>query len=543
MKRLRLFLVSLLTLALIAGCSSKPSGNSTTGNATGDSSLIKVATDTDLMTMDHHIATDGTSFVAQSMVFSGLVALDEKNMPVAELAEKWEISPDGTVYTFHLVDATWDNGTAVTAKDFVYGWQRLAKPETASQYSFILSTIQLKNAEAVSTGELPLEELGIKAIDDKTLEVTLDAPCDFLLGLMAFPPFFPLNEEFYTSQGDQYALTPANLLSCGPYKLNSWTAGNGYSFIKNDSYFKADTIKTKQVDFRFIQDTQSAMLEYQSGNLDVVRLSGEMVDAYKNEPGYTNRLTGYLWYLSINCTNDKFQNVDLRMAMSYAVDRETIVKSVLKDGSVAAQGIIPIEFTTGPDGKDFRETAGNLLSYDPAKAAEYYAKAKAALGGDISLDLLFEDTEASKSVAEYVQNNLETNCPGMKVTLNSKPKKARLDLMKVQNYDIGLHRWGPDYADPQTYMDLFLSDNLDNNYGRFNSAAYDSLVKEATRGTTAADSQARWNMLMEAEKALMEEQGVVPIYQNGGAYMINPKVSGIEFHSAGVDSYRTMVKE
>lgn len=541
MKKLKYFTVLALVIALVAGCSSKPAdGGATGGTSTEGKSKVVVATDTDLSTMDHNIATDGTSFIAQTLVFSGLTELDENNMPIPEMAESWDINEDGTVYTFHLADAKWSNGTPVTANDFVYGWHRLIDQATASEYAFILSTITLKNADAVAAGELPLDELGVKALDDKTLEVTLDAPCDFLLGLLAFPSFFPLNQEFYEAQGDQYSLSPANMIYNGPYVMTSWTPGNSYSFAKNPEYFKADTIDVEEIDFKFIQDTQSAMLEYQSGNLDVVKLSGEMVDAYKDQEGFTNRLQGYLWYLSLNFDVLELANDDLRQAIMYAVDRETIATNVLKDGSVAADGIIPIELSTGPDGKEYRDTAGKITNYDPAKAKEYYDKAKAALGKDVSIELLFEDTEASKAVAEYVQNNLETNCPGMTVTLNSKPKKTRLQMMQNGEYQMALHRWGPDYADPQTYLDLFLV-GASNNYGKYENQKYQDLMLEATQGESARDSQARWNLLVEAEKVLVQEDaGVIPVYQNGGAMMIKPNVSGVEFHSAGVDSYRHM---
>lgn len=541
MKKLKLYMILALVATLIAGCTSKPAdGGATGGTNTGGTSKVVVATDTDLSSMDHNIATDGTSFIAQTLVFSGLTQLDENNMPIPEMAQSWDISEDGTVYTFHLADAKWSNGTPVTANDFVYGWQRLINQDTASEYAFILSTVTMKNADAVAAGELPLDELGVKALDDKTLEVTLDAPCDFLLGLLAFPSFFPLNQEFYEAQGDQYSLSPSNMIYNGPYVMTSWTPGNSYSFAKNPDYFQADTIDVDNIDFKFIQDTQSAMLEYQSGNLDIVKLNGEMVDAYKEQEGFTNRLQGYLWYLSLNFNVPELANDDLRHAIMYAIDRETIATNVLKDGSVAADGIIPIELATGPDGKEYRETAGKITSYDPAKAKEYYDKAKAALGKDVSLELLFEDTEASKSVAEYIQNNLETNCPGMTVTLNSKPKKTRLQMMQNGEYQMALHRWGPDYADPQTYLDLFLV-GASNNYGKYENAKYQEYMLEATQGESAKDSQKRWDLLMQAEKVLVgDDAGVIPVYQNGGAMMIKPNVSGVQFHSAGVDSYRHM---
>ncbi len=542
MKKLKKIVLALIAMVMIAGCSTdKP--DVVDPNVEVESKIV-VATEIDLSTMDHHLATDATSFIAQTMVFAGLVELDENNQPQKDLAESWDVSDDGLVYTFHLTDTNWSNGTPVTAHDFVYGWNRLIAQETASQYSFIMETIKVKNAAAVTNGEMAKEELGIKALDDKTFEVTLDAPCDFLLGLMAFPSFFPMNEEFATQMGDQYALTVDNMLYCGPYVMSDWMSGSGYAFTKNQDYHNADAISTDVVEFKFIQDAQSAMLEYQSGNLDVVTLTGQMVDAYKEDDGFTNRLQGYLWYLSVNFDDPNLANKDLRQAISFAVDREKMAELVLKDGSIAAQGLIPVALAKDKDGVDFRDSNGPQVAYDPAVALEYFNAAQSALGDEISVELLYEDTEAGKAVAEYIQNNLETNLPGMVVTLNSKPKKTRLDMMKTGDYQICLTRWGPDYADPQTYLDMFLSYNTSNNNGKYNSPAYDEAVLEATQGASASDSAARWELLKQAENIIIQQDlGVIPVYQNGGAMMIAPGITGIEFHSAGVDNYRNMVKE
>ena len=517
-----------------------PADAGTEAAATGAPAEVVVAFDADLSTMDHHIATDGNSFIMQSMCYSGLMSLTANGQPTEELAESVDVSDDGLVYTFHIApDAKWSNGTDVTANDFVFGWQRLADPDLASEYAFILETIHVVNASEVVAGEKPVEELGVKAVDDKTFEVTLSLPCDFLLGLMAFPSFFPLNKEFFESQGDQFALGVDNMIYCGPYNMTDWKQGESYTFTKNPDYFKYDPDAAETVVFKFQQDTQTAVLDYQAGNINVVKLQGEQVDMYKDDPGFTNRLQGYLWYIPVNMTVDKLQNLNLRKALHYAIDRETIAANVLKDGSIAAEGEIPVELATGPDGKDFRETAGKITEYDPAKAEEFYKAAVEELGGDVTLDLLYEDSEASSAVAVNLQQQLQTNCPGLTVTLNQKPKKTRLELMKTQQYELGLTRWGPDYADPQTYMDLFLSTNVSNNQGRYNSAAYDELVLKATQGEDATDSAKRWADLIEAERIMVAEDfAVIPIYQNGGAMLISTDIKNVNFHSAGVDDYR-----
>ena len=546
-----------LTAAMLAGCGgSSASGATSTdgaasgGSASGDASTVTVAIDADLNTMDYEIATDGNSFIMQSLVMSGLTELAADGSPLPELAESWDVSDDGLVYTFHLADAKWSNGDPVTASDFVYAWQRLDNPDTASEYAFILDTVHIANAAAVNAGEADPSELGVKAVDDKTLEVTLTLPCDFFLSLLAFPSFFPLNQKFYEEQGDQFALSPDNLLYCGPYTMTGYQQGSEYTFEKNPDYFKADQM-TDYVDkivFRYLQDTQSAMLDYQSGNLDVVKLQGDQVDQYSGTEGFTNRMTGYLWYLSIDFNtsvhpeNSQFANVNLRKAMSLAIDRDTIATNVLKDGSIGADGLIPKDLATGPSGEDFREENGKLTEYNLDQAKEYYAKALEELGTDtVSFELLYEDSEASKAVAEYIQSNLKAI--GMDVTLNSKPKKTRLQLMNDKDYNVALTRWGPDYADPETYFDLFTTDNTANNSGSYSNADYDALVKAAGSGEDATDSAKRWQDYLDAEKIIVKDDpGVIPVYQNGGAMMINPKVTGIEFHSASVDSYRHIKK-
>ncbi len=537
MKNLRLLVIMALVLALFTGCSSNaPSGD----EADETAKVVNIATDIDLSSMDHHIATDGTSFIAINSCIVGLTELDASGAVQPELAESWDVAynDDGsTVYTFHLADAKWSNGEMVTADDFVFAWRRLADPATASQYNFIIETITLKNASAVVAGELPPEELGVRALDAKTLEVTLDLPVNFFLGLMAFPTFFPLNQEFFEAQGDQYALSPANLLYNGPFVMEEWVSGNSFSFVKNPDYFKAEDIMIDGLNFRFINDTQSAMLEFESGNLDYVRLTGELVGAYKDDPSFVERLQGYLWYLSVNVADESIDSVNLRKAISLVIDRDSIAANILKDGSIAADGIVPKQLAVGPDGKDYRDSAPTFVSTDVEQAKALWEAAKVDLGVDtLEIELLFEDTEASKAVAEFIQSEIETNLEGLTVALKSQPKKSRLELMRNGDYQLGLTRWGPDYADPQTYLDLFLSFN--NNAG-YDNPVYDQTVLEATTGVTARDAEARWEMLKEAERILLENDcAVIPIYQNGGALMVSTRVQGIELHSVGIDSFK-----
>ncbi|MBQ6217086.1 MAG: peptide ABC transporter substrate-binding protein [Erysipelotrichaceae bacterium] len=536
----------LMILLLLVGCSGgNPSGNDAPAEGATEETTGKTVTlqaPTPLISMDTAVATDGTSFSAMTMCMSGLVSLDADGNPVADAAESWTVSDDGLTYTFKLRDgAVWSNGDPVTANDFVYAWDRMTDPETAADYGFLWDICGIESYTAV---------------DDLTFEVKLAAPSGFFLGLTAFASMFPMNAKFAEEKGDQYALSVNDMVYNGPYVMTSWTSGYSFEFEQNPTYWDAENYaKTyaQKVIFREITDTQTALMEYEQGNLDTVSLSGEQVDANSSAPGFVNRLAGYMYYLAINQGNNHhnrtgaadLSNVNIRKAMSYAIDREEIAR-VLNDGSVAAGGIVPIALAANPEtGADFRDDQGYIVSYDEAKAKEFYAKGVEELGHDVTFELLYGSDEGDSIIkaAEQIQSYLEA--VGFTVNLNPKPKKERLDLAGTaddHDFDVMLTRWGPDYADPQTYMDLFLEASVDYNDGGYFSEAYEALVHDAEFGAGVSDASVRWQDFLDAEKQIVvEDAGVVPVFQAGGAMIINPNISGIEFHSAAVDSYRHIV--
>lgn len=506
------------------------------GGTESSGKVLKVAKDVELASMDQHIATDGLSFEVIAATIEGLYTLDAAGSAVPAIAKGYDLSEDGLTYTFHLrEDAVWDNGTPVTAHDFVYAWRRLVDPAIASEYAFIMDVAAVKNAAAINAGEKALEELGVTAVDDYTLEVSLDLPVPFFLQLMAFPSFFPLNEEFVTAQGSNYAQSPEGLLANGPFKMTEWTQGHSFKVERNDSYYAKDDVKLDGIEYKIMKDSQTAALEFESGNLDVVRLSGEIVDLYKENEAFTLIHEGYLWYIAPNEEVAELQNVNLRQALGRAVNKDQLTSTVLNDGSTVADFIVPVSLATGPDALDFRETSDSYMTYDVAKAQEYWEAAKAELGIDsLTLELLFEDTDSSKKCAEFIQSELQTNLPGLTIELKSQPKKQRLELMRGGDYQLGLTRWGPDYADPTTYLDMFITGNA-NNYPNYSSADYDALMERIDKGDLVYDVQARWEAMKEAEELLIaQDAAALPMYQQGNTYLINQKVTGIETHSVGV---------
>lgn len=545
MKKLKMLLTGFLTLALVSGCGGGGNGDNGGNGGTADGAkTVTVANDVELSSMDTCLATDGTSFEAIAATIEGLYTLDADGNAVLAIASDEQVSEDGLTYTFTLRDANWSDGNPVTANDFVFAWRRLADPATASEYAYMIGVAGIKNASAVTNGEMATTELGVSAVDDKTLKVELEYPVPFFNQLMAFPSFYPIREDFYNQFGDQYALTPDALLANGPFKMTAWNQGANYEMVKNETYYDAANVKIDNLNFQVIKDAQSAMVAFEQGTVDYVKLTGEMVEQYKDSPEYTITLGGYLWYMSPNEDVAGLENQNLRLAFAYAYDKEQIAENVLKDGSIAANFAIPVKLAVGPDGKDFRDTTDTYLNVDKAKALEYFEAAKKELGKDtFEYELLFEDTESSKKVAEFVKSEIETTLPGVTLNLKQQPKKARLQAMQNGTYEIGLTRWGPDYADPMTYLDMWIT-GASYNYGHWSNAEYDALIENATKGELTSDLDARWEALKQAEKIVMDEAVILPVYQTGSAVMIKSGVSGFEFHSVGVPTiYKNLTRE
>ena len=541
MKKLRMCLLSLLTLSLVAGCGGNDTSDTPSGGDTAAKKTVTVANDVELSSMDTGLATDGTSFEAIAATIEGLYRLDADGNAVEGIAESTDVSEDGLTYTFHLRDANWSDGTPVTANDFVFAWRRLANPDTASEYAYMIGVAGIKNAEAVIAGEADPSTLGVSAADDKTLVVELEYAVPFFYQLMAFPSFYPIKEEFYNQYGDQYALTKDALLANGPFKMVEWEQGAGYEMVKNEDYYAADEIKIDELNFQLIKDAQSAMVAFEQGSVDYVKLTGELVEQYQGSEEFTLTLGGYLWYLCPNVTVDGLDNQNLRLALALAYDKQQIADYVLKDGSIAANFAVPVKLAVGPDGKDFRETTDEYLVTDKELAKEYFEKAKAETGKDtFTFELVFEDTEASKKVAEFIKAEVETTLQGMTIELKQQPKKARLQLMQDRDFEIGLHRWGPDYADPMTYLDMWLT-GASYNYQGWSNAEYDALIESASKGELTKDLEARWEALKKAEAIALNEAALMPVYQTGSAVMIRKGVTGFEFHSVGVPTiYRSL---
>ena len=553
MKTWKKILPLLLALLMLAGCGAPaaqetvpvPAAPADAASADtaedGDYKVLNVGRMAELFDMDSTIATEADCLEVISAIIEPLFVTAADGTPVNALCASYETNEESTEYVFHIrEDANWMNGVPVTADDFVFAWRRLVDPVTASEYSFMMEVAAVKNATPIISGELPIEELGVSAVDSKTLKVELDHPVSYFLNLMTFPSFCPINEAFATELGSEYALGADKLLCCGPFYMSAWdVGGNTYQLKKNPSYYDADKVNLDEINFQIIKDPQQTMLAYENGTLDYVRLSGDQIVKYQTMDGFTRIEEGYLWYLSpnLNPKSEEYscglENENLRMAIALSYDKDVICYEILQDGSTPADFAIPNRLAIGPDGKDFRETSPLYLQTDKAKAQEYWEAAKEELGVDeVTIELLYDDSDSTPLIAQFLQSEIENNLPGVHINLKSQPKKSRTELMQNREYQLGLTRWGPDYADPMTYLDMWTTGST-YNYGEWSNEEYDMLIA-AANGDLANRYEERWEALKQAEALVMEHAVILPVYQKGTAAMVRPGITGLAFFPVGV---------
>lgn len=503
--------------------------------------ILNIHSDVEVISLDSTIATDGFSFNVLTQFIEGLYGLDAAGTPVLAAAESVDKSDDGLVYTFTIRDAVWSNGTPVTANDFVFAWRRIVDPQTGSEYNYIMGIAGVKNATAVMNGELPIEDLGVKALDDKTLEVTLEIPVPFFESLMAFACFYPINQAFFESCGENYGTSPETVIANGPFMISSYEpAALTIELVKNPNYRDIESISLDGLTYKVIKDAQQAMLVYDAGELDVAILTGEQIELYQDEPDFTNIPEGYLWFLTDNQLKPELANLNIRMALATSFDKDAIVNSILKDGSIAANFAVPTGFATGPDGTDFRDGTPTYLACDKEKALEYWNAGLGELGVDsMTLSLIVEDADPSPRIGEFLQSEWESTLPGLTIELQVMPKKSRLQYIRERDYDLSLTRWGPDYADPMTYLDLWTTEE---SAQEWSNAEYDAIIQSAKTGELALDYVARWAALKDAEAILLSDAAIFPVYQKGAVRMIKPNVTGVEFHAVGHPVFKNTTK-
>ena len=543
MKKMTAFVLAVLMLLSLAACGSSGSA--------GSSKILGVMLGTNVMSLDTDLATDGDSFEVIADCIDGLMQMDADGAAVFAIAKEFSVSDDGCTYTFSLRDAKWSNGDPVTAGDFVFAWQRICK--NAGEYAYMMDEIaNIKGAADIIANGADPATLGVSAPDDKTLVVELEVPVSFFPSLMVFPTFYPINEKFFNSLEDgTYGTSPETFLSNGAFLLDSYTPGTAsLSLKKNPDYWDADRIKLDGISYQVVGSSDNALTAFKNGTLNVVMVSGNQVSAAKSDASLSKNLkvtgAGYMWYLSFSQTEKNAQggmlaNANLRLAISNAIDRESLVDNYVMDGSLATYTAVPPQFaassTTGDDFSADQSKFADFIGFDTAKAQAFLDAAKAELGVDsFEFTMIYGNNEGDEvaKVAQAIKAQVEDALPGVTINLQPMTKAERLDKMQNDNYDIALTRWGPDYADPMTYLGMWISNNS-NNYGFWSNAEYDQLIADCTTGAFINDYDARWAAMYEAEALVMQEAVVAPLYTKANANLISADVSGIEFHPVALN--------
>lgn len=528
MKKIALVFLSLFTICLLGACGNK--------QKTASKQVLTWTETSTLATQDQSLATDSLSFQTLLNTQEGLYRLDKQQKPKLALAKSVKISNDGKTYDFILrPSAKWSNGDPVTAKDFVYAYKRTVTPSTKASMAFYF--YQIENAEAINKGQKDVSELGVKALAKDHLQIKLTRPVSYFKRLLAFPLFFPQNEKIVKKYGDLYGTQAKYTVANGPYILKNWTGTNKkWTLVKNKTYWDAKNVKLDQVNELVTESTTTSYNLYNSNKVDATGLLGQQVAANKNSPAYHERLASAIQRLELNEEKvPAFKNKNIRQAFSYAIDRKSLVNDVLADGSVAAKGFVPSGMGSNPQtGQAFQDEAyvKSAVSYNLKKANALLEKGYQETGiTTLNVELSVSDTDSAKKIAEFLQSSLE-RLPNVKVTITSIPYTQLITRQAAKDYELTVKNWQAIIADPINFLDVFESDSSYNNSG-WKNAEYDRLLDEA-ENKYGAQPEKRWQLLVKAEKLLMEDQGTIPLLQVAKPQLLRPSVKGVYFNPTGI---------
>lgn len=530
-KKLKKICAVALTLALgmsvFVGCGSS---DSTEGYL-----VYNLGEDPDTIDPTLNTSVGGSTIISNT--FEGLMRLDENEKAVPGVAEKYEVSADGLVYTFTLREnAKWSDGEPVTANDFKYSWTRALNKDTAAEYAYQL--FYIKNGEKFNAGEATAEDLGIEVKDDRTLVVTLEAATAYFPELMAFPTYAPLREDIVSANEEGWATEPETYVSNGPFQLTEWTLKDQFVFKKNENYWNADSVKLPGLIMKMVTDENTALASLKSGEFDMIdNVPPAEIENAVNEGLATiyPNLATYMLIFNVGKQSTlpedvkkALSNKKVRQALSLAIDRKAIVENVTKGGQVPAYSFVP-QGILNEAGEDF----ASVKFYDENKANIEEAKKLLAEAGYPNgeglptLEFMFNTEGAHKDVAQVIQQDWAKI--GVNVELANQEWKVFLNTRQEGGYEIARHGWSGDYVDPMTFLDLWLTGGGNNDAG-YSNAKYDELVKAAK---AEQDPTKRWDLMHQAEAIIMEDMPIIPLYYYTKVKAAKPEVKGVRVSTLG----------
>ncbi|MCS8621882.1 peptide ABC transporter substrate-binding protein [Lactiplantibacillus plantarum] len=528
--------MSLVLVTVLAACGKHNSQSSGNGKY-ASSQVLNLSYPSSLDSID---ISNMSGYGSTGNIFESLYRLGKNGSITPGLAKSTKVSKDGKTYTFTIRNAKWSDGSKITAQDFVYSWKRTVTPATKSQYAYLFSGV--KNADEIVAGKKSPSTLGVKAQGEHTFIVTLDKPITYFKKLMTYPLFGPISEKAVKKWGSKYATKAQYMLYSGPFKLTGWTGtNNSWQFVKNNQYWDKKAVHLQKINYTVNESTTTTLNLFQEKKLDLTQLASEQVKNMKSSSDYTTypySITAFLVYnfQDSNATIKKaLNNVKIRQAISLSINRKTLVKNVIGDASTVSKTFVPQDLVKdAKTGKDFADesTVKNSTSYNKALAQKLWKQGLKETGiKKLSIQLLASNDEPNKPISQYLKSALEKNLDGLTVNLSNIPSKVASSRAQSGDFDLYLSGWGADFNDPISHLQI-MTNNSGYNYGKYNSSTYNALVNKA-QNQDANDTSARWQDMINAEKTIMKDQGITPLYQTVYSYLQNPKVKGIIHNTAG----------
>lgn len=529
-KLLSVFLVGMLLFMLAACTATKDAGSE---SSSGDSKkedtgkVLHLNNGAEPTSFDPPIGFDSYSWTALNNLMEGMTRLNANHEPEAAMAEKWDVSEDGKVYTFHIRDnAKWSNGDDVTAGDFVFAWKRLLNPDTGSPAAFLGYFIE--GGEAFNTGKGSADDVKVAAKDDKTFEVTLTSPQAYFLSVIANPAFFPINEKVATENPEWFAEADS-FVANGPFKLTEWEHDSHFVMEKNDQYWDKDSVKLDKVHWAMVNDTNTDYQLYKTGELDTADVPADLSKQLFEEGKVNVEDQAGTYFYRFNLEKEPFQNQNIRKAFAMAVDQQQMVDFVTKNKEKPAYGFVSKGFKD-PSGKDFREANGDLVKTDVEEAKALLKKGMEEEGYDKlpEVTLTYSTSDPHQKIAEALQQMFKENLD-VDVKLANMEWNVFQDEQKALKFQLSRSSFLADYADPINFLENFQTGHSMNRTG-WSNENYDKLIQQAKN---EADEAKRFDMMYEAEKILMDEMPIIPIHFYNHVYLQNEDVTGIVRHPVG----------
>lgn len=514
----RAMLASTGAAALTAGC-----GGTVVGLDV-ERRILDIGNGAEPLSLDPHKASGQWENRIIGEMFIGLTTEDVDGQPVPGMAERWDVSEDGLTWTFYLRRAQWSDGRPCTAYDFEYAFRRILSPETIAEYAQV--TYAIRNAQKAKEGAVPVDQIGVRAIDERTLEMTLEHPAPYLPGLLKHYTHYPVPKHVVEQHGDDW-IKPQNVQVNGPFKLEKWWSNYVVHLVKNPRFFDARNVTFNQLYFYPTSNDDAAVRRVMRGEIAWnTNFSGKKQALYEKElPGFV-RVAPYmlLQYFSLNCTKPPFDDVRVRRAISMALDRDFLAKQIWQAGHQPAWGFVPPGM--------FGYPKGARLSFADMPLAERRAEAKrlleeAGYGPNKPLKFTFShrNTGDNPRVAVVAQSDWRSIAPWVQVQLSGVEGQIHYANLRAKAFEAGDGGWVADYNDAYTYLFLLETRTGPQNYPGYSNPEYDRLMEASVQ---ERDLSVRANLMLRAEQIMLDDSPCVPVVFGTSKNLIDPRIQGFK---------------